>query len=809
MKPIHRFRGSRLTVIAIVAIAAAVLLSSPNTQTSGRTATPSADVRATAIAPSALTPHGVGPPNRSTGGRMASSGAERAGGNSRTASPTAIENGVLTPSSRTASSTALSAIRAPARGAIYDPVATSGRSASGSVYYMQEGADITQACFTGVSGSCTGYAGFASIYLDVVVQKTPYPTGFELNGLTNTGDWFQSMILLNWCSSTGGFTVGDEAFNSSGGSVYPEFGGGAGCFGNMTIAAGDDIQLGLFIYTSGAYDGDVCFSAFDETNPNHGYVNCIAQPDPGPTPASNYFEFGSSNGFFTGPMTEVITTAGACENFGTLPEIQYGLTQGAYVTHFTPWSDEWSPAAGVGCFSTTSSSWWTMGEGDNGTQIVDASSASNWGPRWEGFQNTTSLPQYSTWWTFDSDYTLPTPQASHDSMDVAEYDQVSFFESAEPEHIDTNSLYADWLYTSAIMGSCAAGGPEQILTCYPANNPGTGSVEFEMGEQGGYALASPVFFFNVYSDPAASRPTTSAATVDVGENVTLTAIHSGGSGTFDIAWWGLPSGCTSENLTILTCVPSGPGSYSNIFFTAVDSNGEEVTSPLASLNVNQRLVVPLPSASLSSGAIDVDQTAAFSAEPTGGSGEYTRYQWTGLPTGCTGSEHSLSCTPTASGTFLVAVAVTDSNGAEVTSRILIFSVQTDPAISTFAAAPGTANLGTQVTLHLDVLGGRAPLSYSYFGLPDGCSTANLSTLACSPSAAGTFPIEVKVRDANGFVVTGNVTLAVLPAPAGTSGPEADIVFGALGAALVVLVVLGVLLVRQRPRRNRPPPTRPG
>ncbi len=123
------------------------------------------------------------------------------------------------------------------------------------VYYMQEGATIEQECFSGVTGSCTAYAGSSSIYEDVVVQDSPYSTGYELNGLTNTGDWYQAVILLNWGGT--GLNTAEEVWNSAGESVY------APGFAYPEIAIGDDVELGLFISQSGPTVGDGCMSAAD------------------------------------------------------------------------------------------------------------------------------------------------------------------------------------------------------------------------------------------------------------------------------------------------------------------------------------------------------------------------------------------------------------------------------------------------------------------------------------------------------------------------------------------------------------------
>ena len=182
-------------------------------------------------------------------------------------------------------------------------------------YYMQEGATITQACFAGVSGSCTSYAGFSSIYIDVVVENSPYPTGFELNGYTSVGDWFQSTVTESWsCGVQGMFLITDQVWNNVGTPSPPT------CFSNLTIKAGDDVELGLVVSTSGITSGDVCMTVSDLTNPQPPFSNCVPQPDGGSTPASNYFAMGGTRGYFTGPMTEIADpTAVGCLSYSSMP----------------------------------------------------------------------------------------------------------------------------------------------------------------------------------------------------------------------------------------------------------------------------------------------------------------------------------------------------------------------------------------------------------------------------------------------------------------------------------------------------------
>ena len=663
------------------------------------------------------------------------------------------------------------------------------------VYYMQEGATIEQACFSGVSGSCTSYAGFSSIYEDVVVESSPYATGFELNGYTNAGDWFQSVIGENWCSSS--FAVINEIFDSSGNSVY-----GPTCDPySPSIAVGDDVQLGLYVSSSGSTSGDVCMTASDITNPQTAYTNCVAQPDGGSTPSSNYFQFGGSNGFFTGPMTEIYdSAASSCLSYLSMPAVTYRLTEGAYIVHFTPWSDEWYPPTDAVCYSTTSSSSWTMNPGDSNIQVVDASAASTYGPHWEGAQNTSSLTPL-TWWAFTTDFTLPTPVATPSSMDEGQANSVSFFEPIEVEHIDSNPTYSGWSPgSSSSLGGCEISSSGETYTCTPTGSAGSTRIQFVMGESGGYSLSSPVLPFSVFADPQIGPLTLSHSAVDVGETLKITASVAGGSGGLKYSWSGLPTGCSSSDSPTILCAPTEIG-WTNVSVMATDSNGLTTYSSPTEIQVqSDPLVVPL-GISPTNGRLDVGEEFTLSTLVSGGSGVYT-YIWNGLPSGCSAATISgAQCEVVTPGVLGVNLSITDSNGFTISSDQVAFHVYADPAVNVLAS-PSNVLQGDELTLNASVVGGVGPYYYAWTGLPSGCASVNfsvdLASLPCNPQVSGTFDIHVSVRDATGFVSSSAIQVVVEPSFLGLPTLEG------VGLLVVVPVVaaLAVVLILVGRRRNR-------
>ena len=236
--------------------------------------------------------------------------------------------------------------------------------------------------------------------------------------------------------------------------------------------------------------------------------------------------------------------------------------------------------------------------------------------------------------------------------------------------------------------------------------------------------------------------------------------------------------------------------------TVTDSLGYTATGTSTYI-VDTDPAVDIPSAT--PGTVDVGQAIVYSVVAYGGSGGYA-YAWSGLPAGCTSSgAASDSCAPNGAGRFSVVAAVTDSNGFTVMSQALSFTVFSDPTVSSFSTSPGSLLEGVSTTFVATVTGGRAPLTYSYLGLPAGCSSANVSTFSCTPSATGTFIVYVIVLDANGFNVTQNTTLTVNPSFLGLPALEGYALVGGIALAAVAATVL---LLSRRKRRNPKATDRP-
>ncbi len=681
-----------------------------------------------------------------------------------------------------------------------DPSAPSPRTCFTCAYYLQEGATLDQACAPLIPGACNAWPGFHSWGVQVNISTAPYPTGYEFNGLSNTGDWYQSMVLFNWCGGPP-FGWGNEAFDRNGTSVYPS-GGGVGCYSGPTFAAGDLVELGVEIVQNGSDAGKVCFYAQDVTQAQIGYYNCIAQPDPGPTPDSNYFRWGGSGGFFSGPMVEFLNpNATGCTNFTGLPTVDFRTIEGAYVTQFSPFSDLWDPSTGAICYTT-------IGAGSNVTEpvndstqfLVDGSGGSVYGPHWLLAGNI-SATSSTDWWSISTDARPPAPEPYPRTMDVGQYPSVRFVDNLSVLSLDGRSTGMTWDRSPGLAG-CTVSPSSTTLSCPAPGSPGNYSASLVVGEIGGTSVATGNGTLSVYLPPTAARPDLGRPSVDVGQTVSLRVNVSNGSGGFVYHWSGLPSGCDGPYIPEPTCTPVSPGT-SNVSVQVTDSSGVVAQSPTLVVPIYSDPIVALAPGMLSQIEIDVGQHVAFSAVVTGGAPNDS-FGWTGAPAGCPSAALSptWACTVNSAGTYSIGIRATDSSGFAAQGPTVRLTVRPDPTAN-LTASSSTVTLGQGVLFEVNITGGVAPYRVSWTGLPPGCSSQNATSIDCLPTGVGSFTVNVTAWDVVGRGANATWQLSVQNAP----GPASwGIPLAIAAAAAVALIAVIVVTVRRRRGRDLPPDT---
>ena len=114
----------------------------------------------------------------------------------------------------------------------------------------------------------------------------------------------------------------------------------------------------------------------------------------------------------------------------------------------------------------------------------------------------------------------------------------------------------------------------------------------------------------------------------------------------------------------------------------------------------------------------------------------------------------------------VYAATSDTNNVTVINGSFYY-----PSISTFTVTPSTVEVrsltNATATLQVAAESGEGKLSYSYAGLPPGCVSSNTSSLTCTPTAPGSYTIEVFANNSAGYGTSAIGDLKVYGAVAAT------------------------------------------
>ncbi|HEY6238783.1 MAG TPA: hypothetical protein VIZ68_06330, partial [Thermoplasmata archaeon] len=136
----------------------------------------------------------------------------------------------------------------------------------------------------------------------------------------------------------------------------------------------------------------------------------------------------------------------------------------------------------------------------------------------------------------------------------------------------------------------------------------------------------------------------------------------------------------------------------------------------------------------------------FYLNTTGGTGTLS-FSYSGLPPGCNlGQAAGGSCTPIDNGSFTVTAAAVDSLGFRITASVDL-EIAPDPAITKVTVTPSAIDIGQSVTVNVTVVGGTAPFSFTYTGLPNGCVPGTAAEFTCKPRTPASYPIVATVSDA--------------------------------------------------------------
>jgi YVTN family beta-propeller protein len=226
-----------------------------------------------------------------------------------------------------------------------------------------------------------------------------------------------------------------------------------------------------------------------------------------------------------------------------------------------------------------------------------------------------------------------------------------------------------------------------------------------------------------------------------------------------------------------------------------DSDGGSNSSAVPIL-IDPALKVTL---SVSNSTPALGQSIEVDASASGGAGPYA-YAYFGLPPGCDSIDNqTIGCLPTQAGLYKLMVIATDHNGISVNASISIQII-----FDFTVVVPSQATVDQPFTLSVKPYGGYGTFTYSYTGLPPGCTSVNASQMTCTPSEIGNYNVSISVHDQVGDNATHMVKIAVVPenSPILESPLIRD---GALLAAAITVAAIAIVLFVSRGKGQRSPP----
>lgn len=245
------------------------------------------------------------------------------------------------------------------------------------------------------------------------------------------------------------------------------------------------------------------------------------------------------------------------------------------------------------------------------------------------------------------------------------------------------------------------------------------------------------------------------------QTVSLTSTHTGGAMPFTYSWSG--SGVSNASVQNTTALASSSGSYA---VSVTDNKGCTASATTALVTVN---AVPSITASASKTFVCSAQSITLTSTPSGGSGTYRSFAWTGSGLSASNTQNT-AATPSANGTYTV--VVTDNKGCTATG--ITASVSVNPAINATATASNTSLCGSQtINLTSSATGGSGVFStYAWTG--SGLRASNTQNTTATPVVSGSY--NVTIADSKGCSATASTASVILkPVPSISAAVDKSVI----------------------------------
>lgn len=362
-----------------------------------------------------------------------------------------------------------------------------------------------------------------------------------------------------------------------------------------------------------------------------------------------------------------------------------------------------------------------------------------------------------------------------------------------------------------------------VLPCVPAT-AGAYNVSVSLVDSSGWVaranLTLLVLPAGLSGNPTVSSFLASPSALVLGNATNLSVVASASS-PLTYAYVGLPSGCSTSNVSRLNCRPTSAGSFSiTVTVQAAGGGSTRVPTNLTVYPAGSAFGPQIFAFTASPPLLEVNQSTQLDVVVSGGTPPL-HFLYSGLPVGCsTVDSPLLDCAPERAGNYSVEVLVTDAVGGDA-QLVTDLSVLVGPGygaipleLTAFYADPSTVPVGSPTTFHAVVTGGISPFHYAYAGLPSSCTANDTDSLVCTPSTSATYSVRLTVTDASGHNVTALTALRVTSSPSPSPGSLAglgpfssgDVALAGIAGAIVGLAAGWALLRRHPPPRVHRPET---
>ncbi len=239
---------------------------------------------------------------------------------------------------------------------------------------------------------------------------------------------------------------------------------------------------------------------------------------------------------------------------------------------------------------------------------------------------------------------------------------------------------------------------------------------------------------------------------------------------------------TATNTVVATITPPGITYPDTI---AITPNGEYFYIPDSNGDVVYAIntyIAPTVSVSPTSATLDVGHSQLFTANPSGGSGTFSSYQW--YVNGTSQSDQNASTfsfAPASTGSYSITATVNDSSGAtSAQSNAASVTVNSALVAPTVTPSPSTVTQGQYNNLTSTALiTGTSPYTYQWFSeapsastytLISDANTSNYSFVTTTSTTAGTWNFILQATDNTGTAVNSTATSVNVSTLAATATP---------------------------------------